>query len=142
MSRVLGPLSPTGDAPTVRGFVAALLLVEVTTLLIAALISVVHVERIVGVYVIPVLIAAIRWGLWPGILAAFTGVAMINLVFTRTPLGFQLQDWDQVVRLFVYIMVAVIASRLARSVKDHAESAERAINETRRRAETDHCARR
>ena len=27
MSRVLGPLSPTDDAPTVRGFVAALLLV-------------------------------------------------------------------------------------------------------------------
>lgn len=137
LSRVLGPLSPTDDAPTVRGFVAALLLVGVTTLLIAALLSVVHVERIVGVYVIPTLIAAIRWGLWPGILAAFTSVAMINLAFTRTPLGFQLQDWDQVVRLIVYIVVAVIASRLARSVKHHAATAERAISETRRRQETD-----
>ncbi len=41
------------------------------------------------------------------------------------------------VRLVVYVVVAVMASRLARSLKDHAATAERALNETRRRQETD-----
>jgi len=138
MSGVLGPLSaPTGTSK-VRGLAMALVLVAATTLLIAVLLSFVRVERIVGIYIIPVMIASIRWGLWPGVLASVTGVALIHLVFTRPGYGFQLQDWDQVVRLGVYLVVAIIASRLAESVKTHAGTAERAINETRRREETDH----
>ena len=137
-SRVLGPLSPTTGDSKLRSYLFIVLLLAATTILIAALISVVRVERMVGIYVFPVLIASIRWGLWPGVFAAFAGTALIHVLFTRPGFGFQLQDWDQSVRLVVYIVVAVIAARLARSVKDSTEAAERAINETRRRQETDH----
>lgn len=137
MSGVLGPLSTETGASKMRGLAMSLVLVAATTLLVAILLSFMRVERIVGIYIIPVMIASIRWGLWPGVLASVTGVALIQLVFTRPGYGFQLQDWDQVVRLVVYLVVVIIASRLAESVKTHAGTAERAINETRRRAETD-----
>ncbi len=137
MSRVLGPLSPTTGDTKLRGYLFALLLLAATTVVIAVLITFVRVERIVGVYVIAVLVVSIRWGLWPGLFTALVSNALIHLVFTRPGFGFQLQDWDQSVRLVVYMVVAVIASRLAESVKAHAETAERAINETRRRSETD-----
>jgi len=138
MSRILSPGAPNTGTLNVRGFAFALLLLAVTTILIAALISVVRVERIVGIYVIPVLIVSIRWGLWPGVFTGLAGSALIHFLFTRPGYGFQLQDWDQSVRIIVYLVVAVTAARLSRSVKDHAEAAERAINETRRRQETDH----
>src|SRR5262245_24058960 len=137
LTRLLGPVTPATIASTLRGYVLTLVLLGATSLLIAAVISVVRVERMVGIYVIPVLIASIRWGFGPGLFAAFTGTALIHLLFTQPGYGFQLQDWDQVVRLIVYVAVAVIAARLAQSVKDHAETAERAVNETRRRQETD-----
>jgi K+-sensing histidine kinase KdpD len=137
LSRVLGPLRPPTAASTLRGYLFTLMLLGATALLIAALISVARVERMVGMFVFPVLIAAIRWGIGPGLFAAFTATLLIHVLFTRPGYGFQLQDWDQAVRLVVYIVVAFIAARLAQSVKDHAETAERAINETRRRQETD-----
>jgi two-component system sensor histidine kinase KdpD len=137
LSRVPGSLRPPTIASALRGYLFTLLLLAATSLLIAALISVVRVERMVGIFVFPVLIASIRWGLGPGIFAAFAGTALIHILFSQPGFGFQLQDWDQAVRLVVYIVVAAMAARLAQSVKDHAETAERAVNETRRRQETD-----
>ena len=59
------------------------LLVALATLLVGLLFWLFHVERIVGVYLIPVLISAIRWGLWPGLLAAISSVALISVLFSK-----------------------------------------------------------
>ena len=138
MSRILGPPWLTHGASKARGFAAALVLVAIATLLVGLLFWLLNAERIVGVYLIPVLISAIRWGLWPGLLAAVSSVALISLLFSKPaqPIFLSL-DLEQIVRLGVFTLVAIVASRLAQSVKQHAEAAERAINEARRRAETD-----
>ena len=138
MSRVLGPPWLTHGASKARGFASALVLVAIATLLVGLLFWLLNAERIVGVYLIPVLISAIRWGLWPGLLAAVSSVALISLLFSKPmqPVLLSL-DLEQIVRLCVFALVAVVASRLAQSVKQHAEAAERAINEARRRAETE-----
>ena len=138
MSRILGPPWLTHGASKARGFAAALLLVALATLLVGLLFWLFHVERIVGVYLIPVLISAIRWGLWPGLLAALSSVALISALFSKaTQPVFLTLDWEQIVRFGVFTLVAIVASRLAHIVKQHAETAERAINEARRRAETE-----
>jgi K+-sensing histidine kinase KdpD len=138
MSRILGPPWLTHGASKARGFAAALLLVALATLLVGLLFWLFHVERIVGVYLIPVLISAIRWGLWPGLLAALSSVALISALFSKaTQPVFLTLDWEQIVRFGVFALVAIVASRLAHIVKQHAEAAERAINEARRRAETE-----
>ncbi len=138
MSRILGPPWLTHGASKARGFAAALVLVALATLLVGLLFWLFHVERIVGVYLIPVLISAIRWGLWPGLLAAISSVALISALFSKaTQPVFLSLDWEQIVRFGVFSLVAIVASRLAQTVKQHAETAERAINEARRRAETE-----
>jgi two-component system sensor histidine kinase KdpD len=138
MSNVLGPPWTTLGASKVRGFASALVLVALATLLVALLFWLFNIERIVGVYLVPVLISSIRWGLWPGMLAAFASVTMITLLFAKVtnPVFFGL-DWEQIVRFGVFSLAAIVASRLAQSVKLHAEAAERATNEVRRRAETE-----
>ena len=138
MSRVLGPPWLTHGASKARGFASALVLVAMATLLVGLLFWLLNAERIVGVYLIPVLISAIRWGLWPGLLAAVSSVALISLLFSKPmqPVLLSL-DLEQIVRFGVFALVAIVASRLAQSVKLHAEVAERAINEARRRAETE-----
>jgi len=138
MSRILGPPWLTHGASKARGFASALALVAIATLLVGLLFWLLNAERIVGVYLIPVLISAIRWGLWPGLLAAVSSVALISLLFSKPmqPVLMSL-DLEQIVRFGVFALVAIVASRLAQSVKLHAEVAERAINEARRRAETE-----
>jgi len=138
MSRILGPPWLTHGASKARGFASALVLVAIATLLVGLLFWLLNAERIVGVYLIPVLISAIRWGLWPGLLAAVSSVALISLLFSKpTQTVLLLLDLEQIVRFGVFTLVAIVASRLAQSVKQHAEAAERAINEARRRAETE-----
>jgi K+-sensing histidine kinase KdpD len=138
MSRLLGPPWLTLRASTARGFASALVLVALATLLVGLLFWLLNAERIVGVYLIPVLISAIRWGLWPGILAAVSSVALISVLFSKPTQPVLLSlDLEQIVRLGVFTLVAIVASRLAQSVKQHAETAQRAVNEARRRAETE-----
>jgi K+-sensing histidine kinase KdpD len=138
MSSVLGPPWLTSDTSKVRAFGFALATVLMATLLVWLLLWLFGIERIVGVYLVPVLISSIRWGLWPGLFAAFTSVTMITLLFARvTKPVFLGLDWEQIVRLGVFCLVAIVASRLASFVKHHAEAAERATSEARRRAETE-----
>jgi K+-sensing histidine kinase KdpD len=138
MSNVLGPPWRTLDASRLRGFANALVLVALATLLVGGLFWLFHVERIVGVYLVPVLISAIRWGLWPGLLAAFTSVTLISLLFAKAAgTAFLGLDTEQIVRFGVFSLVAIVASRLAQNLKQHAEAAERAVSEARRRAETE-----
>jgi K+-sensing histidine kinase KdpD len=138
MSNVLGPPWRTLRAPLLRGFANALVLVLLATLLVGCLFWLFHIERIVGVYLVPVLISGIRWGLWPGLFAAFTSVTLISLLFAKPaePVFLGL-DVEQVVRFGVFSLVAIVASRLALTLKQHAEAAERATSETHRRAETE-----
>jgi len=138
MSNILGPPWLTPDTSKTRAFGFALATVLIATLLVGLLLWLFGIERIVGVYLIPVLISSIRWGLWPGLLAAFTSVAIIKILFAKiTQPVFLTFDWEQLVRLAVFSLVAIVASRLASHVKLHAETAERAISEARHRAETE-----
>jgi K+-sensing histidine kinase KdpD len=138
MSKALGPPWQTLGASRLRGAASALVLVGLATLIVGLLFWLFHVERIVGVYLVPVLISAIRWGLWPGLLAAFTSVTLISLLFAKPAAPvFLMFDLEQVVRFGVFSLVAIVASRLAVNLKHHAETAERAVSEARRRAETE-----
>src|SRR6185436_12142332 len=120
MSRILGPPWLTLGTSKVRGFGFALGLVLLATLIVGVVFWLFHVERIVGVYLVPVLISAIRWGLGPGLLAAFTSVLLISVLFAKpSELVFLSLDWEQIVRLGVFSTVAIVASRLAVTLKHH-----------------------
>src|SRR5262245_43239710 len=121
MSKALGPPWQTLGMSRLRAFTSAVMLVALATLIVGILFWLFNSERIVGVFLVPVLISAIRWGLWPGLLAAVTSVVVISILFAKPTMPLFLElDWEQMVRLGVFCLVAIVASRLAQTLKLHA----------------------
>jgi K+-sensing histidine kinase KdpD len=120
------------------GFVFALALVAITTVAIGIAVRFVDLGHVGAIYLIPVLISAMRWGLAPALLAATTSVAASAFFFYPPIYSFAVQDWEQLVDLILFTIVAIVTSQLAVSLRRNIEIADRAIQEARMRAETDH----
>jgi two-component system sensor histidine kinase KdpD len=120
------------------GFVFSLLLVAITTLAIGVATRLVDLGHVGAIYLIAVLISAMRWGLAPALLAATTSAAASAFFFYPPIYSFQVHDWEQLIDLCLFTIVAVVTSQLAVSLNRNIEIAERAIQEARVRAETDH----
>ena len=115
-----------------------ILLVAITTMAIGAAIRIVDLGHVGAIYLIPVLISAMRWGLAPALLAALTSAASSAFFFYSPIYSFLVQDWEQFVDLCLFTIVAVVTSQLAVSLNRNIEIAEHAMQEIRVRAETDH----
>jgi two-component system sensor histidine kinase KdpD len=69
------------------------------------------------VYLIPVVIAATRWGIVPAIFAAVCGVAASAYFFYEPRFSFRITDPHEVLNLVLFIFVAVVVSQLATRLK-------------------------
>lgn len=127
-------LGPSGF----KGYVLALAAVAATTAGIAALNHFVDLGHVGAIYLVPVLIAAMRWGLGPALLASGTSTIASAFFFYPPTYSFQIQKWEQIVDLTLFTIVALVTSHLVVSIKSHAEMAQRATNEARMRAESEH----
>jgi two-component system sensor histidine kinase KdpD len=75
------------------------------------------------VYLIPVVIAATRWGIVPAIVAAVCGVLASAFFFFPPLYSFQIADPQEVINLILFIFVAVVVSQLATRLKRQLEMA-------------------
>jgi two-component system sensor histidine kinase KdpD len=75
------------------------------------------------IYLIPVVIAAARWGIVSAIFASCAGVACSAYFFYPPLYTFQIKDPQEVINLSLFIFVAVVISRLASQLKAQAELA-------------------
>jgi two-component system sensor histidine kinase KdpD len=75
------------------------------------------------VYLIPVVIAATRWGIVPAIVAAIGGVMASAFFFFPPVFSFQIADPQEVINLILFIFVAVVVSQLATQLKRQLEMA-------------------
>jgi K+-sensing histidine kinase KdpD len=130
-------LSTALEPGGIAGLAFALLLVAATTVGIALTNQVVDLGRIGVIYMLPVLVAALRWGLTAALIAALASVGASAFFFYPPIFSFQVHDWEQLVDLLVFTVVAVVMSQLAFSLRRQAAIADRAIGEARMRAETD-----
>src|SRR5262245_9265326 len=121
-----------------RGFVFSIVLVAITTIAIGAAIRVVDLGHVGAIYLIPVLISAMRWGLAPALLAALTSAASSAFFFYPPIYSFAVQDWEQFVDLILFTIVAVVTSQLAVGIRRSTEIADLAIQDARLRTEADH----
>ena len=94
-------------------FVFTLLLVAITTVTIGVAIRFVDLGHVGAIYLVPVLISAMRWGLAPALLAATTSVAASAFFFYPPIYDFRVQDWEQLIDLVLFTIVAVVTSQLA-----------------------------
>ena len=75
------------------------------------------------IYIIPVLIAATRWGIVPAIVAAVGGVLASAFFFYPPLYSFRIKDPHEVVNLILFIFVAVVVSQLATRLRRQLEMA-------------------
>ena len=106
-----------------RGILLTLAMVAIVT----AVIYFVIVETGLGhgsiVYVIPVIIAATRWGIMSAIFAAVCGVLASAFFFYPPLYSFRIKDPHEVINLILFIFVAVVVSQLATQLKRQLETA-------------------
>ena len=76
------------------------------------------VSNIALVFLTAVLASAITYGLWPSLFACFASVLAYNFFFLPPLYTFTISDRENVVTLFFFALVAVIASNLMARVRD------------------------
>src|SRR5664279_5248613 len=75
------------------------------------------------VFLIPVVIAATRWGIVSAIVAAVGGTLASAFFFFPPVFSFQIADPQEVINLILFIFVAVVVSQLATRLKRQLEMA-------------------
>src|SRR6202047_858526 len=61
-------------------------------------------------YLIPVIVAATRWGIWPATLASIAGTAAADFFFFPPLYSFQVEDPQEAIDLLLFLVVAMVSS--------------------------------
>jgi two-component system, OmpR family, sensor histidine kinase KdpD len=108
-----------------RGSVLALAMVAVATVVVYGLTQSLEVRRGSAVYLLPVLLAGWHLGLIPALVAAVAGVLWSGYFFFSPYYSFYLARPNEIVNLLLFMVVAVVTSHLANSMKRQKELAQR-----------------
>jgi K+-sensing histidine kinase KdpD len=73
-------------------------------------------------YLIPVIIAATQWGIWPATLASVGGTAAADFFFLPPFYSFQVDDPQEAVDLMLFLVVALVSSNLASRLRRETEA--------------------
>ncbi|HWV52811.1 ATP-binding protein [Pseudorhodoplanes sp.] len=104
-------------------------LVAVTTVGLAIVIHFTEIRHISIGYVIPVMIAAIRWGVIEATVAAVSAIASAAFFFYAPIFDFRIYDSLQIVDLIMFMIVAIITGHFATRLRVEAERANRREHE-------------
>ncbi|QRG09343.1 sensor histidine kinase KdpD [Xanthobacter dioxanivorans] len=108
------------DAPP---YLASLGIVALATLVGFGLQRILALQNIALVFLTAVLVSAVRFGLAPALLASVAGMLAFNFFFIPPLYTFTITDPENVVALFFFLVVAVIASNLTARVRAQALAA-------------------
>ncbi len=114
----------------VSGIALTLVAVAVATVAIDILFDEIGYTRGTVLFLIPVLLAATRWGLISALIAAFAGMVTAAYFFFPPVYDLRVRDPQQVINLLLYIFVAVAVGQLASRLKAQLELARRREVET------------
>jgi two-component system, OmpR family, sensor histidine kinase KdpD len=118
------PVSPVGDrAVDWSGDAGSAATVAACTLITGLMSRHFGTPNLVMVYLLGVLITAIRWGRGPSLLAAVLGVAAFDFFFVPPFLTFAVTDYQFAVTFGVMVVVGVTISALAARIKEQADVA-------------------
>src|SRR5262245_667090 len=99
------------------GILMTLALVAALTAVLFALVWEMGLAHGSVVYLVPVVIAATRWGVVSAIVAAICGVLASAFFFYEPLYSFRIKDPQEVIDLILFIFVAVVVSQLAKRLK-------------------------
>jgi len=73
-------------------------------------------------YLVPVMIAATRWGIWPATLASIASMAAADFFFFPPIFSFQVEDPQEVIDLLLFLVVALVSGNLASRLRQETEA--------------------
>lgn len=76
-------------------------------------------------YLIPVIVAATRWGIWPATVASIASAAAADFFFTTPHYSFWMDDPQEIVDLLLFLVVALASSNLASRLRRETETLRR-----------------
>jgi K+-sensing histidine kinase KdpD len=80
-------------------------------------------------YLIPVIVAATRWGIWPATVASIASAAAADFFFTTPNYSFWMDDPQEIVDLLLFLVVALASSNLASRLRRETETLRRRESE-------------
>lgn len=113
------------------GIIKALLLVAAMTVLMMVVYKYGHPTNRSIVYLIPVIAAAVWWGVIPAVTAALAGILLAVFFFYPPEQSFKIPHTPQLVNLGLFMTIALVTGRLAAASRTQAELARRRENEVR-----------
>ena len=72
-------------------------------------------------YLVPVIFAATRWGIWPATLAAVAGMVEADFFFFPPIYSFRVEDPSEAIDLLLFLVVALVSSNLASRLRGETE---------------------
>ena len=76
-------------------------------------------------YLIPVIFAATRWGIWPATLASAVATAAADFFFTTPLYSFWMDNPQEVIDLLLFLVVALVSSNLASRLRQETQTLRR-----------------
>jgi two-component system sensor histidine kinase KdpD len=114
-------LNPERLWPVLRALALSLLLVVGTTLIVLVIVQQGGATHGSVIYLVPVVIAAVRWGLGPALFAAVLGTFASAFFFFPPIYSFEIRDPQEVINLLLYVFCAILVSQLASRLKRQLE---------------------
>jgi two-component system sensor histidine kinase KdpD len=106
-----------------RGIALALLMIAGTTIIAYVLVRYLGIRRGSVLYLLPVLLAGWHLGLVPALVAAIAGVLWSGFLFYSTDYAYWIARPIELVNLVLFMVVALVTSHLANSMKHQTELA-------------------
>jgi two-component system, OmpR family, sensor histidine kinase KdpD len=74
-------------------------------------------------YLLPVLISGVRWGLWPSLAASFLGILSFDYFFVPPVMSFTVTDIRHLLNFAIFLLVALVTGTLASRLRAEAGAA-------------------
>jgi K+-sensing histidine kinase KdpD len=107
----------------------SLVIVGLVTAVLFWLDQAVAVDLVPIAYLIPVIIAATQWGIWPATLASIASMAAADFLFFPPIYSFEVEDPQEVIDLLLFLVVALVSSNLASRLRRETETLRRRESE-------------
>ncbi len=104
--------------------VLAILACAATTLVATPLLAYLDLANIVMLFLLTVLLVAVRLGLSAALLAAFLSVGLFDFFFVEPRFSFEVHDAQYLVTFVVMLAVAIITGQLTAGLRRHADDSE------------------
>lgn len=99
-------------SPVLSRHIAALFCIGLTTLILRPEEPYFEIQLITLVYLLPVILSTVVWGLTPGILSAFLAFLAFNYFFIQPYHTLQVHKTQDLITLIIFLIVSVVMSQL------------------------------